>query len=136
MSIQTKEKLLQLKLSVFVSVLNEIEKNDSHQLSINEALGMMVEREVLQRENKRLDRLLKAAKLRYPNACVAGIDYGTQRKFNKEQLRQLAQLDIKPARWGTRLNMPALILSLSNFDSLMRMVVTANYLIILPSSRY
>lgn len=98
MNFQTKEKLLQLKLSAFVNVLDEIEKNDSHQLSLHDALGMMVEREILQRENKRLDRLLKAAKLRYSNACAADIDYGTQRKFNKEQLRQLTHCE-----WVTKM---------------------------------
>lgn len=93
MTMQTKEKLLQLKLPAFVNVLGEIEKNDSHQLGIHEALGMMVEREILLRENKRLDRLLKAAKLRYPNACAADIDYGANRKFNQDQLRQLTHCE-------------------------------------------
>lgn len=94
MNTQTKEKLLQLKLPAFVNVLGEIETNDSHQLSLHEALGLMVEREILLRENKRFDRLLKAAKLRYPNACAADIDYAcVRRKFNKEQVRQLTHCD-------------------------------------------
>tara|TARA_Y100000814_G_scaffold284277_1_gene251067 strand:- start:704 stop:1435 length:732 start_codon:yes stop_codon:yes gene_type:complete len=97
MHTKTKEKLLTLKLPAFISVLDEIEKNDSYQLSIDEALDMMVEREILLRENKRLDRLLKAAKLRYPNACTADIDYGAQRKFNKSQMRQLTH-----CKWVTK----------------------------------
>ena len=41
-----------------------------HDLSFDERLALLVEREVLHRENRRLARLLKAAKLRV-NACRA-----------------------------------------------------------------
>ena len=89
----TKEKLQQLKLPAFIEVFDEIANNSHHQLSLEEALSMMVERELIVRDNKRLARLLKAAKLRYPNANVASIDYNDSRKKTAEQLRQLTHCE-------------------------------------------
>jgi len=86
----TQDKLHQLKLPAFIEVFNEITLRSTQTLSLEEALNMMAERELIQRDNKRLLRLLlKAAKLRYPNACVADIDYQQPRQFNKEQIKQL-----------------------------------------------
>lgn len=89
MNNQTKEQLQQLKLPAFIEVLDEITNNASQQLTLTEALGMMSQREIILRENKRLTRLLKAAKLRYPTACVSNIDYKQSRTFNKDQVRDL-----------------------------------------------
>ena len=89
MNVQTKEQLQQLKLPAFIEVFDEIEQNTSHQLTLGEAIGMMAQRETLLRENKRLARLLKSAKLRYSSACVANIDYDQSRTFNKDQVREL-----------------------------------------------
>jgi DNA replication protein DnaC len=86
---QTKTKLEQLKLQSFIDVFNEIINNNSQSLSLDEALTMMVDREIITRDNRRLTRLLKAAKLRYPSACIAHIDYQQPRQFEQERLRQL-----------------------------------------------
>lgn len=86
---QTKDKLMQLKLNAFVEVLEEITANTSCSLSVGEALDMMVDREMVLRDNRRLVRLLKTAKLRYPSACAINIDYHQKRQFNQELLRQL-----------------------------------------------
>lgn len=88
----TKEKLQQLKLPAFIDVFDEI-THHQHQLSLEEALSMMVDREVILRENKRHARLLKTAKLRYPSANVASIDYHTSRQKCADQLRQLTHCD-------------------------------------------
>lgn len=93
MKAQTKEKLHQLKLPAFIEVFDEITLNANHNLTLHEALGMMVERETILRENKRLAKLLKAAKLRYPSACVSSIDYDQSRTFNKDQVRELTHCD-------------------------------------------
>lgn len=51
---QTKEKLHTLKLTGFIDVAQEIENNTSLQtLSVEEVLGLMVDREVLQRQNRK-----------------------------------------------------------------------------------
>lgn len=93
MKAHTKEKLQALKLPAFIEVFEEISLNTQHALTLEEALTLMVERETIQRENKRLLRLLKAAKLRYPSACVSDIDYRLSRQFNHDQVRQLTHCD-------------------------------------------
>ena len=93
MKIHTKEQLQALKLPAFIEVFNEISLNTQQSLSLEESLSMMVERETIQRDNKRLSRLLKAAKLRYPSACVSDIDYRQSRQFNHDQVRQLTHCE-------------------------------------------
>ena len=62
-------------------------------LSLAESLLLMADREILAREDRRLQRLLKAAKLRYPQACVQEIDYKQSRNFNQQQLRALTHCE-------------------------------------------
>jgi len=62
---QTMEKLKSLRLDVFAAAWAEQQKNPDHvSLSFDERLGLLVDAECLQRENRRLGRLLKEAKLR------------------------------------------------------------------------
>lgn len=89
MTPQTKEKLYQLKLQSFIDVFDEIIVNKSQSLSLNEALTLMADRELMTRDNRRLKRSLKSAKLRYPSACITQIDYKQARQFEHERLRQL-----------------------------------------------
>ena len=87
---QTKDKLLTLKLNGFIDVAEEIQNNKSLQkLELDEALGLMVDREVLLRQNRRQSRLLKNAKLRHPKASIEAIDYHMPREFNQQQFRAL-----------------------------------------------
>ena len=60
------------------------------QLSFDERLGLLVDAECLARENKRLGRLLKEAKLRLGQACIEDIDYAAGRELDKAVVRQLA----------------------------------------------
>lgn len=87
------DKLHLLKLPTFIEVFNEIVNNSKQNLSLEEALALMVERELIRRDNLRLNRLLKSAKLRYPSACISDIDYSNKRDFNKEQFRQLTHCE-------------------------------------------
>lgn len=104
---QTKEKLTQLKLQTFIDVFDEIISNKTMTLSLEESLSMMVDREVVTRENRRLKRLLKAAKLRYPSACISNIDYQQPRQFEKELLRQLTHCQWIQQQRNVILNGPA-----------------------------
>jgi DNA replication protein DnaC len=61
-------------------------------LSFDERFSLLVDREVLQRDNRRLSRLLSAAKLRI-NACIEDIDYRHPRGLHKSHLAQLATGD-------------------------------------------
>ena len=83
---QTTDQLRALKLTGMLEAWEQQrEQPQTHDLSFDERLALLVEREVLHRENRRLARLLKAAKLRV-NACVEDIDYrhprGLKRVFD------------------------------------------------------
>jgi len=59
-------------------------------LSFDERLAMLVDAEWTHRDNKRLSRALKEAKLKLSQACVEGIDYPPKRDLDKAVVRQLA----------------------------------------------
>ena len=58
-------------------------------LSFDERFGLLVDAEWVHRENVRLGRALKEAKLRMSNACVEDIDYSSKRELDKALVRQL-----------------------------------------------
>ncbi len=87
----TIEKLKALRLDALCAAWAEQQKNpEIGQLSFDERLGLLVDAEYLARENKRLGRLLKEAKLRLGQACVEDIDYSPKRELDKAVVRQLA----------------------------------------------
>ena len=60
------------------------------ELGFDERLALLVEAEWSDRQNKRLARLLREAKLRIAGACLEDVDYAKERKLDKAALRQLA----------------------------------------------
>jgi len=87
----TMEKLKGLRLDAFAAAWVEQQKNPEVQkLAFDERLGLLVDAECIHRENKRLGRLLKDAKLRISSACVEDIDYSPRRELEKATIRQLA----------------------------------------------
>lgn len=90
---QTREQLRALKLTGMLDALEQqLTQPQTHDLSFDERLALLVEQEVLHRENRRLTRLLKAAKLRVP-ACIEDIDYRHPRGLEKSRMAALAGLD-------------------------------------------
>ena len=65
-------------------------------LSFDERVGMLVDAEHLSRDNRKLTRRLKEAKLRIPNACLEDLDYAPRRELDRALIRQLAT-----GRWIT-----------------------------------
>ena len=59
-------------------------------LAFDERFGLLVDAEWLDRQNKRLARNLREAKLRLSDACIEGIDYPARRKLDKAVIRGLA----------------------------------------------
>jgi len=59
-------------------------------LAFDERFALLVEAEWLARENKRLGRALREAKLKLTQACVEAIDFPTRRELDKALIRQLA----------------------------------------------
>ena len=65
----TIEKLQALRLTVMAEAWSAQGKNAKvGTLSFDERFGMLVDAEYMARDNRRLDRLLKDAQLRYPTA--------------------------------------------------------------------
>ena len=87
------EQLHTLKLTGMLNALEQQQTQpETHDLSFDERLALLVERETLHRENKRLARLLKAAKLRV-QACVEDIDYRHPRGLEKPRMATLVSCD-------------------------------------------
>lgn len=86
----TLEKLRSLKLSGMVKALEEQAGiPDLKELSFEERLGLLVDREVTVRRNRKLQTLLKKAKLRL-NASIEDIDYRHPRDLDKSLILSLA----------------------------------------------
>jgi DNA replication protein DnaC len=63
---------------------------DVTSLSFDERLGLLVDAEWTSRENRRLDRALREAKLKLAQACLEDLDYSPRRELDKGVVRQLA----------------------------------------------
>ncbi len=90
----TLDTLNQLKLYGMAAALTEqLTQSAASHLAFEERLGLIVDREVLHRDNRRLTRLLQLAQLKHRNACVEDIDYRTRRGLDRSQLASLASCD-------------------------------------------
>ena len=86
----TTEKLKLLRLSAMAEAwAAQQAQPEIAALSFDERFGLLVDAEWVHRENVRLTRALKEAKLRMSNACVEGIDYSSKRELDKALVRQL-----------------------------------------------
>lgn len=67
------------------------QRSDATMLEIDfdARFGMLVEAETLARDNKKIDRLLREAKLRIPSACVEDIDFSAKRELDRTMVRSL-----------------------------------------------
>ena len=84
------EKLTNLRLTGIKEALKEQLEQGPSDLSFEERVGLLVDREWLMRENKRLSRRLKSAKLKQP-ACIENIDFKQPRGLDKAHIMELAQ---------------------------------------------
>jgi DNA replication protein DnaC len=90
---QTMEKLYAMRLDGMAKAFTEqLEQPDLGALSFEERLGMLVDRQWTWRENRRLQRLLKNAKLKL-NACVEDVDYRPPRGLDKSLMASLITSD-------------------------------------------
>lgn len=62
----------------------------SQELAFEDRLGLLVEREIVWRDNRRLERLLRQAKLKQAQACMEDIDYRGSRGLDKRLMVTLA----------------------------------------------
>jgi DNA replication protein DnaC len=87
----TTEKLQALRLHGMLQAWQEQGRQaEMSQLGFDERFALLVEAEWLRRENERLARNLREAKLRLGHACLEDIDYAARRELDRAQIRQLA----------------------------------------------
>ena len=85
----TLEKLRQLKLHGMARAFDEqLATSQYDELTFEERLGIMVDRERTEQENRRLQSRLKTAKLRQ-QACIEDIDYRHPRGLDKSLMTSL-----------------------------------------------
>ena len=86
----TTEKLKALGLEAMATAwLEQQQRPDLVALSFDERLGLLVDAEYTVRENKRMTRRLREAKLRLGQACVEDIDFPPRRELDRAIIRQL-----------------------------------------------
>ena len=88
---QTLNALKELRLPGMAAAFEAQQTNAAiSSLSFDERFGLLVDRELNWRENRRLTRLLKDAKLKSSQACIEDIRYGGGRKLDKSLMAQLS----------------------------------------------
>jgi len=86
----TLEKLRSLRLSGMAHALEEqLASGDCNDLSFDERLGLIVDRETTERSNSRFKTRLTQAQLRHKTACLEDIDYRTPRGLDKTLMKSL-----------------------------------------------
>lgn len=92
-----------MRLRAMADSLREQMQTPSYaSLSFEERLGLIIDAEWTRRKNNQLDRLIKKATLRYPNACVEDIEYHTDRQLDQTQILRLStgNFSITSFSWG------------------------------------
>lgn len=88
----TIDKLHDLRLSAMAEAF-ECQYNDSKTyegLSFEDRVGMLVDKEWDKRKSSKLQKLIRDAAFRYPNACMEDIEYHADRKLDKTQMMNFA----------------------------------------------
>ncbi len=86
---ETLRKMEQMKMAAMADAFRELLARPGKDLSFPEKVGIMVDAEWTHRENRKLTRLLKQAKLG-ANACLEDVQYGPERGLPKAKVRELA----------------------------------------------
>lgn len=90
---QTLDQLRKLKLVGMAQALEHQRINTAiHSLSFEDRISMLVDAECLSRDNRRLKRLTKNARMKV-GASIEDIDYRASRSLDKRQLTSLANCD-------------------------------------------
>lgn len=90
----TIEKLSSMKLYGMSEGIEEQKNNTAYnELTFEERFSMLVDKEMLFRQNKKLSSLLRRASFKFPEACIENINYKAKRGISKSGILQLAQND-------------------------------------------
>ena len=90
----TLDTLNRLKLHGMALALSEqMTTNAAQGLAFEERLALLLEREELSRDNRRMTRLLQLATLKYRDAVIEDLDYRSRTGLDRSQLASLASCD-------------------------------------------
>lgn len=87
----TIDKLIEMHMTPMADAFR-IQMNDTSmkEVPFEDRFGMLVDHEYTERKNKRLKRLIRNAEFEQPDACIAAVDYGHNRKVNRTLVERLA----------------------------------------------
>jgi DNA replication protein DnaC len=86
----TLEKLQTLRLpGLYKALTEQMQMSESESLSFEERLGLLADREMTERQDRRLKTRLRQARLKH-NACIEDLDYRAPRGLDKALMLQLA----------------------------------------------
>jgi DNA replication protein DnaC len=87
----TLDRLRELKLDGMARALEEQRQQPACQeLAFEDRLGLLIDREVSWRSSRRLERLLRQARLKHPQACLEDIDYSPGRGLDRRLIAGLS----------------------------------------------
>jgi DNA replication protein DnaC len=90
---QTVEKLSKMRIGAMADMHSHHLKNNLYnEVTPDEYLDLLTDREWEQRENKRIERLIKQAKFRQP-ASIVDVDFKNPRNLEKNMFNRLSNLD-------------------------------------------
>ncbi len=88
----TVEKLISMKLHGMAEAVQEQVKNRAYKdLSFEERLGMLVDREMDSRQDRKLRMLLTRARFRYQGASIEDINFRAKRGISKDVILKLSR---------------------------------------------
>lgn len=88
----TVEKLILMKLHGMAEAVQKQIKNRAYkEVSFEERLGMLVDREMDSRQDRKLRTLLTKARFRYPGASIEDINFRAKRGISKDVILKLSQ---------------------------------------------
>lgn len=87
----TTNKLIEMHLTAMADAFRiQLDDKTMKEVSFEDRFGMLVDVEYTSRKNNRLKRLIRNAEMEQTDACIAGIDYKSGRKLNKDLIHRLA----------------------------------------------
>lgn len=87
----TNNKLIEMHLSAMTDAFRiQLNNNSMKAVPFDNRFGILVDAEYTSRKNNHLKKLIRNAELEPPDTCIAGINYKSGRKLNKQLIARLA----------------------------------------------
>ena len=87
----TIDKLIEMHMTSMADAFrNQMQDISMKEIPFDDRFGMIVDIEYTSRKNSRLKRLIKNAEFEQPDATIAAVDYGHNRKINRHLIERLA----------------------------------------------